>query len=93
MAANMWCGKVKRPCRKVGIASPVRQSDGDGVGCKVSAFRSHCSTEILIALSELPGRKPNPVRRLVRTNYLQRLIRAQPLGFQTNTALKSQCKG
>jgi hypothetical protein len=51
MAANMWCGKVKRPCRKVGIASPVRQSDGDGVGCKVSAFRSHCSTEILCTCS------------------------------------------
>ena len=28
----------------------VRRCGGDDVGCEVSAFRSHCSTEILCAM-------------------------------------------
>jgi hypothetical protein len=39
------------PCHELGIASPVRRCGGDDVGCKVSAFRSQCSTEILCVCS------------------------------------------
>lgn len=33
------------------VKKRVRRCGGDDVGCEVSAFRSHCSTEILCACS------------------------------------------
>jgi hypothetical protein len=32
------------------VKKRVRRCGGDDVGCEVSAFRSHCSTEILCAM-------------------------------------------
>jgi hypothetical protein len=45
------------------VKKRVRRCGGDDVGCEVSAFRSHCSTEILCACSAGNARAAADLRR------------------------------